>query len=67
MKENNKEYVVYILVCRDGTFYTGITNDPEKRLNAHNDGTASKYTRTRRPVAYIYMESAADKSAALKR
>lgn len=62
-----KPYLVYILKCSDGTFYTGITNDLERRLKAHNKGTASKYTSVRRPVSVIYTEAADDKSSALKR
>ena len=46
----NKEWVVYILRCKDNTLYTGITNNIEKRLIAHNRGLAAKYTRSRRPV-----------------
>ena len=47
--------------------YCGITIDLEKRLAAHNQGTAAKYTRARGPVELVFMESCADKSAALKR
>ena len=57
----------YILCCSDDTFYTGITNDLKKRLEAHNAGTAAKYTRGRRPVELVFMENCTDKSAALKR
>ena len=60
-------YIVYILKCSDGSLYTGITNNPERRLKAHNAGTASKYTRVRRPVEFVYIEKAPDKSAALRR
>ena len=58
---------VYILRCADGTLYTGWTNDPEKRLAAHNAGTAAKYTRVRRPVERVYLEHLPTKSDALKR
>lgn len=58
---------VYILECADGTFYTGWTTDPAARLAAHNAGTASKYTRSRRPVRMVYREQAADRPAALRR
>ena len=58
---------VYILECADGTLYTGWTYDLTKRIQAHNNGTASKYTRSRRPVRLFYCEVCADKSAALKR
>ena len=60
-------WLCYILRCADDTLYTGITNDLEKRLTAHNEGTASKYTRARGPVQLVLAESCADRSAALKR
>ncbi len=60
-------WVCYLLRCADDTLYCGITNDLDKRIAAHNAGTAAKYTRTRRPVQLAYEESCADKSAALKR
>ena len=58
---------VYILRCADGSLYTGWTNDLEKRLAAHNAGTASRCTRARRPVEMVYFEQRADKSDALRR
>lgn len=60
-------YYVYILRCRDGTLYTGITTDVQKRLAAHNSGKGAKYTRSRLPVTLLYQETQPDKSAALKR
>jgi len=60
-------WVCYLLRCADGTLYCGITNDLDKRIMAHNAGTAAKYTRTRTPVELAYLENCADKSAALKR
>ena len=57
----------YMLRCADGTLYTGWTNDLERRLRAHNAGTASKYTRSRRPVELAYAEEHADKGAAMRR
>jgi len=57
----------YILRCADNTFYTGWTNDLEKRLKSHNEGTASKYTRVRRPVELAYFEEHDTKQAAMKR
>ncbi len=57
----------YILRCADGTFYTGWTNDLERRLKSHNDGTASKYTRVRRPVELAYCEEHDTKQEAMKR
>ena len=57
----------YILQCADGTLYTGWTNDLEKRLTAHNKGTASKYTRVRRPVSLLYYETFETKEEAMRR
>jgi len=57
----------YILRCADDTLYCGITNDIDKRLAAHNAGTAAKYTRARGPVRLVYVEDCADRSAASKR
>ena len=57
----------YLLECADGTLYTGITNDLEKRLDAHNGGSASKYTRSRLPVRLVYAEPHADRAAASRR
>lgn len=47
---------VYILRCRDGTFYVGLTTDIESRETEHNQGTGSRYTAARRPVKIIYTE-----------
>lgn len=60
-------WVCYLLRCADDTLYCGITNDLDKRLYAHNAGTAAKYTRARGPVALVFSESCADRSAASKR
>ena len=60
-------WLVYLLRCRDGSLYTGITNDLPKRLRAHAAGRASKYTRSRLPVWLAYSEPLKSKSAALKR
>ena len=57
----------YILLCADGTLYTGWTNDIEKRLAAHNAGRGAKYTRGRRPVTLRYSEVGASKSEAMSR
>jgi putative endonuclease len=58
---------VYIVRCRDGTLYAGVTIDPWRRLDQHNAGTASKYTRSRRPVELVYRERAKSHGAALRR
>jgi len=60
-------WTVYVLHCRDGSLYTGITNDLPKRLQVHAAGKASKYTRSRLPVRLAYQEVRRSKSAALKR
>ena len=58
---------MYVLRCRDGSLYTGITNDLPKRLTRHNAGTASAYTRARCPVRLVFQERQPDRSAALRR
>ena len=58
---------MYILECRDKTLYTGWTNNLEKRLKAHNAGTASKYTRSRRPVKLCYWEAFETRQEAMRR
>lgn len=63
--ENN--WKLYILRCRDGSLYTGITTDVQKRLTAHNCGKGAKYTRSRRPVELVYQETCKDHSEALRR
>lgn len=60
-------WFVYIVRCLDSTLYTGITKDVTRRCKQHNSGTASKYTRSRRPVRLIYQEVHPGQSAALKR
>ena len=60
-------WFVYMLRCRDGSLYTGYTDDVERRLAVHNSGKGAKYTRSRLPVILAYQEACADKSTALKR
>jgi len=55
---------VYILVCADGSLYTGITNNLEKRVVTHNSGKGAKYTRGRLPVEVGYSEKSQDRSTA---
>ena len=64
---NGLEWSVYIVECSDGTLYTGVTTELERRINEHNDGTGAKYTRHRRPVKLVYSEPASNRSAAIKR
>ncbi|TCV84709.1 putative endonuclease [Sulfurirhabdus autotrophica] len=61
------DWFCYLVQCADDTFYTGITNDLDKRMAAHNNGTASKYTRCRLPVHLVYSEPHCDRSSASKR
>ena len=60
-------WFLYILRCRDGTLYTGITTDVDKRFEAHAAGKGAKYTRGRGPLTLVYRETCGDHSAALKR
>lgn len=57
----------YILKCSDGSFYTGWTNDLEKRVKTHSEGKGAKYTRGRTPVQLVYYEEFSDKKDAMKR
>ena len=62
-----KQWLVYILQCGDGTLYTGITDDLPRRLEMHRAGKGAKYTRGRTPLTLVYQEIAASYSEALKR
>ena len=71
-KENGRRrpqemWFLYLLECSDGSLYTGITKDLEKRLAKHNDGSASRFTRTRRPVHMVYRETCGSRAEALVR
>jgi len=57
----------YIVKCSDGTYYTGWTTDPERRVKTHNAGRGAKYTRMRMPVKLVYVESLPDRASAMKR
>jgi len=58
---------VYIVVCSDGTLYTGWATDLAARVAAHNAGHGSVYCRQRRPVRLVYQEEVPDRAAALRR
>ena len=60
-------WYVYILQCRDNSYYTGITKDIDRRLTRHNSGKAAKYTRSRRPCKLAYFEKCRDEAKARKR
>jgi len=65
--KNIGNWLCYLLRCADDTLYCGITNDIEKRIAAHNAGTAAKYTRARGLVELVFVEDCADRSVASKR
>jgi len=60
-------WMVYILECADNSLYTGITNDLQRRLAAHENGTGAKYTRGRAPFVVLYQEPCSSRSDATKR
>lgn len=65
---SESSWYVYMLQCADGSFYTGITTDVERRLHEHNHlNTAAKYTRARRPVHLVHQEESPSRSEAAKR
>lgn len=63
---STKPWYVYILQCADGTLYTGITTDVNRRLNEHNSGKGAKYTRTRLPVMIVVVSEVGSRSEASK-
>ena len=70
LKENSPtQWCVYIVRCRDGSLYTGITKSAEKRVNEHNNDNqlGAKYTRARRPVTLVYQENLGTRSEAARR
>lgn len=60
-------YYCYILECSDGTLYTGWTTDPERRLREHSAGRGADYTRSRRPLRLVYLESHPSRRSAMRR
>jgi predicted GIY-YIG superfamily endonuclease len=66
-RTSGEGWFVYILMCVDGSFYTGITNDVARRCQQHKEGRASRYTRSRRTTRLVYQETQADRGAALRR
>jgi len=57
----------YILECADGSYYTGWSVDPARRLRVHNAGRGARYTRSRRPVRLVYVEELPDRASAMRR
>ena len=66
-RPSSKKWFVYMVRCADGSLYTGITTDVNRRCQQHNAGTASRYTRARRPVELIYEEVHTSRSSASTR
>lgn len=62
-----KRWYVYMLLCGDGSLYTGATTDVAARLETHRSGKGAKYTRGRLPLELVYTEECGSHSAALKR
>jgi predicted GIY-YIG superfamily endonuclease len=60
-------WYVYLLRCADGSLYTGITTDIQRRCRQHNNGSASRYTRSRRPTKLVWQEAHPSRSSALQR
>ena len=60
-------WFVYVLRCRDGSLYTGATNNLKARVERHRAGKGARYTRAKLPVRLVYSEKARDRSAALRR
>ena len=58
---------LYVLLCEDGTLYTGITNNLEKRIADHKKGIGGRYTRSHKPIRLVYQEKITTRSQALKR
>jgi predicted GIY-YIG superfamily endonuclease len=62
-----KQWHFYLARCSDDSLYSGIAVDPIKRMEVHNAGKGSRYTRSRLPVTMVYSETLPDQSSALKR
>lgn len=60
-------YYVYILLCSDGSLYTGSSNNPDSRFSDHKNGKGGRYTRSHKPIKLIYTEQLESKSIALKK
>jgi len=63
---DTNSWFVYLLECFDASLYCGITNNPEKRIDAHNAGKGARYTRGRLPVKLVFLQKIETKSEALK-
>jgi len=66
-EELKSAFFCYMVQCSDGSYYTGWTTDPERRVKEHNSGRGALYTKFRRPVELIYLEQVEDRSSAQQR
>jgi len=60
-------HYVYVILCEDGSFYTGITKDVDSRMKLHKKGKGARYTRTHKPKKLVYVEECNSRSEAMKR
>ena len=60
-------HYVYILECEDGSYYTGYTTDPKRRIDQHFSGKGAKYTRSHKPIRMVYLEKHDEKKDAMSR
>ena len=67
MREEGSRWFVYLLRCRDGSLYTGLTTDPERRLQQHTSGRGARYTRSHPPVSLAVVEDHPDLRTAMRR
>ena len=66
MGNTDRTWHIYLLQCADGTLYTGITVDPERRVRTHNAGRGARYTRTRLPVRLLASRPVCSQSEAMR-
>jgi predicted GIY-YIG superfamily endonuclease len=66
-RRGRKDWAVYILLCGDGSLYTGIAKDVQARVKQHGEGRGAAYTRTRLPVKLLYQQKSLTHSEALIR
>ena len=60
-------WFVYLLLCSDKSFYTGVSNNPQKRFLDHKNGKGGRYTRSHKPIKMIFQEPHSSKEQALRR
>ena len=66
-KKEKKSYYVYLLLCDDGSYYTGYTNNVALRFERHKKGHGARYTRIRRPERVVYVEELVSRGDAIRR